>query len=247
MDWSAVESRRALSVPDQLSITLERFILDGTLQPGERLPSELELTERLGVSRVSLRQALHELERRGLVDRRPGRGTVVLSPARARDAASAAIADVLDLAHPELAQILELRSIIEPPCAALASQRASERDIAQLRQLVEAMASPDSPEQYAELDRAFHQAIALSSHNPLLAMLSEQIASLIAPSRSVALQTQSRRDSSTLAHRRILAAIEARDADAARREAAEHLTIVRHQIADAGAGGAEADTVEEAT
>lgn len=240
MDWSEVERGRSLSVPDRLSITLERLILDGTLQPGEKLPPELELTERLGVSRVSLRQALHELERRGLIDRKPGRGTVVLSPSDARDASSAALAGVLGSTETEIPHILELRSIIEPPIAALASQRATGRDLEQLEQLVEAMASPESREHYAELDRAFHQAIAQYTHNPLLAMLNEQIANLIAPSRSTALQTEERRETSTAAHRRILAAIAAGDPDAASREATAHLATVQQQIANAAAAAAAA-------
>ncbi|MFE6965058.1 FadR/GntR family transcriptional regulator [Agromyces sp. NPDC057679] len=235
MDWSEVERDRSLSVPDRLSIRLERLILDGTLQPGEKLPPELELTQRLGVSRVSLRQALHELERRGLIDRKPGRGTVVLSAADARDASSAALAEVLGSATPEIAHILELRSIIEPPIAALAARRAAPRDLEQLEQLVEAMASPESREQYAELDRAFHQAIAQYTHNPLLAMLNEQIANLIAPSRSTALQTEQRRTTSTVAHRRILSAIAAGDATAAAAEATAHLATVQQQIAHAEA------------
>lgn len=233
MDWSELERSRVLSVPDRLSITLERLILDGTLRPGEKLPPELELTQQLGVSRVSLRQALHELERRGLIDRRPGRGTVVLSPSEARDASSAALAEVLGSTGTEISHILELRSIIEPPIAALASQRATPRDLEQLEQLVEAMASPESREHYAELDRAFHQAIAQYSHNPLLAMLNEQIANLIAPSRSTALQTEERRATSTAAHRRILAAIAAGDPEAAAREATAHLMTVQQQIANA--------------
>lgn len=247
MDWSEVERGRSLSVPDRLSITLERLILDGTLQPGEKLPPELELTERLGVSRVSLRQALHELERRGLIDRKPGRGTVVLSPSDARDASSAALAGVLGSTDTEIAHILELRSIIEPPIAALASQRATGRDLEQLEQLVEAMASPESREHYAELDRAFHQAIAQYTHNPLLAMLNEQIANLIAPSRSTALQTEERRQTSTAAHRRILAAIAAGDADGASREATAHLATVQQQIANAEAAASAATAPSRGT
>ncbi|GLU88232.1 FadR/GntR family transcriptional regulator [Agromyces sp. NBRC 114283] len=246
MDWTEIEQGRTLSVPDRLSIRLERLILDGTLQPGEKLPPELELTERLGVSRVSLRQALHELERRGLIDRKPGRGTVVLSPADARDASGAALAEVLGSTGGEIAHILELRSIIEPRIAALASQRATPRDLVQLEQLVDEMASPESKEHYAELDRAFHQAIAQYTHNPLLAMLNEQIANLIAPSRSTALQTQERRDTSTAAHRRILAAIASGEPEVAEHEAALHIGAVREQIEHAAAALAAGRTGDEA-
>ncbi len=80
MDWSDLKRPSPMSIPDRLSVDLERLILDGELAPGERLPSERELAEQLEVSRVSVREALRELESRGMIDRRPGRGTIVLAP-----------------------------------------------------------------------------------------------------------------------------------------------------------------------
>lgn len=96
MDWEHLSRSRTFSIPDRLSIDLERLILDGTLPPGERLPSERILSELLGVSRVSVRQGLKELENHGLVDRKSGRGTVVLtlgSRAPGADAVSQALSE----------------------------------------------------------------------------------------------------------------------------------------------------------
>ncbi|MEA2256189.1 MAG: GntR family transcriptional regulator, transcriptional repressor for pyruvate dehydrogenase complex, partial [Solirubrobacteraceae bacterium] len=70
---------RPAQVTDGLSTTLEQMIEDGALGDADRLPPERELAQRLGVSRTSLREALHELELKGLIDRRPGRGTVVVA------------------------------------------------------------------------------------------------------------------------------------------------------------------------
>ena len=228
LDWSALRHGRTLSVPDRLSVDLERLILDGELKPGDRLPSERELGELLGVSRVSIRQALHELEGRRLIDRRPGRGTVVLSTAATGDVGDAISALMTSTSHStiELARVMELRSVIEPPIAALAATRVTDRDLEQLRLLVEEMEHEDDLGRYTQLDRAFHQAISVYSHNPLLSQLTEVIATQIAPSRRKGLQTAARRRTSTAAHRRIFEAIARRDPAAAETEARAHLETV---------------------
>ena len=62
MDWNDISRATTLSLPDRLSVDIERLILDGKLEPGERLPPERELADHFGVSRVSIREALRELE-----------------------------------------------------------------------------------------------------------------------------------------------------------------------------------------
>jgi GntR family transcriptional repressor for pyruvate dehydrogenase complex len=236
MDWSTFNRAAALSLPDRLSIDIERLIADGTLASGERLPTERALAESLGVSRVSVRQALHELENRHMIDRRPGRGTIVLSPRDAANKAGAAIADALSSDARDIKNIMELRSIIEPPIAALTASRSTDRDIEQLRRLVEEMSTDTPVAKYAELDRSFHQAIAQYTHNPLLSLLTEQIATFIAPSRSSTLQSKKRRADSTQQHKKILDAIAAHDPEAALRESATHLAAVTAEILRLSAG-----------
>jgi len=112
------------------------------------------------------------------------------------------------------------------------------RDLAQLRELVEAMEKEDiDKDRYAELDRAFHQAIAQYTHNPLLSLINEQIAQQIAPSRSSRYQTRERRMASSAAHRRIYDAISQGDGDLAEHEAREHVLDISRQIAVAGQPG----------
>jgi GntR family transcriptional repressor for pyruvate dehydrogenase complex len=245
MDWSTLRRGRALSVPDRLSVDLERLILDGSLSAGDRLPSERELCELLGVSRVSVRQALHELEARGLIDRRRGRGTTVLSAASGAGDVGGAIATMLGSASStavELARIMELRALIEPPIAALAATRVTERDIEQLRQLVEEMEAEQDLVRYRDLDRAFHHAIAIYTHNPLFAQLTELIAVQIAPSRRRALQTVARREASSVAHRRIFEALARHDAVAAESEARAHVETVLRISLDPTASEATEET-----
>lgn len=230
MDWSRVTPAATLSLPDRLSIDLERLILDGRLEPGDRLPPERELAEHFGVSRVSVREALRELENRGFIDRRPGRGTIVLQPSD-RVSGAEGVLGIADSLKPELHDIMELRAIIEPPTARITASRATPRDIAQLRELVEAMEGETTKERYAELDRAFHQAIAQYAHNPLLALLNEQIAKQIEPSRASRYQTKDRRAISSASHWRIFEALATGDGDRAEREAREHVLDISKQIA----------------
>ena len=234
MDWASIQRRETLSVPDRLSVDLERLILEGELAVGERLPAERDLAQHLGVSRVSVRDALRELENRGLVDRRPGRGTIVLAPGERANVPRDALA--IAALRPELHDIMELRAIVEPPIARITAARATPRDLAQLRELVESMEIDVTKDRYAELDRAFHQAIAQYAHNPLLALINEQIAQQIAPSRANRYQTRARRAASSAAHRRIYEAIAAGDGDLAEREAREHVLDISKQIALAAEG-----------
>lgn len=240
MEWTMLRRGEALSVPGRLSVDLERLILDGELKPGDRLPPERELGELLGVSRVSIREALHELESRGLIDRRPGRGTIVVAPGERGGALGSALTSLLersdDGSH-ELARIMELRAVIEPPIAALAAVRVTDRDVAQLRALVEAMEQETDLERYAKLDRAFHQSISQYTHNPLLAQLTDLIATQIRPSRRRNLQSPERRLASSLAHRRILDAIAGHDSGAAERAARDHVDEVLATIRASRAGG----------
>ncbi|WP_053387297.1 FadR/GntR family transcriptional regulator [Leucobacter japonicus] len=240
MDWNDIGRATTLSLPDRLSVDIERLILDGKLEPGERLPAERDLAEHFGVSRVSIREALRELENRGLIDRRPGRGTIVLSPGERADVSDGALSRLAAL-KPDLHDIMELRAIVEPPIAGITAARATARDVAQLRELVEAMEVDVTKERYAELDRAFHQAIAQYAHNPLLELINEQIAQQIAPSRASRYQTKARRNASSVAHRRIFEAIAAGDAELAETEARAHVIDISTQIAHA------ATTPEETT
>ncbi|WP_255572820.1 FadR/GntR family transcriptional regulator [Leucobacter tenebrionis] len=233
-----------LSVPDRLSVDLERLILEGRLAPGEKVPPERELAEYFGVSRPSVRDALRELENRGLVDRRPGRGTIVLAPGERANVPEDALAIVESL-RPELHHIMELRSIIEPPIARITAARATPRDITQLRELVEAMEKDVTKERYAELDRAFHQAIAQYAHNPLLALINEQIAQQISPSRASRYQTRERRAASSAAHRRIYEAIAAHDGERAEAEARAHVLDISKQIALAVTSAQAKDTGDQ--
>ena len=233
MEWSALRRSPALSLPDQLSLDIERTILEGSLKPGERLPTEQALAQQLGVSRVSIRQALHELEQRGLIDRKPGRGTTVRAPSSQTGTAAHSLATMMPTTTrqgTELTEIMELRTLIEPPIAALAAERVSARDIEQLRTLVREMEAETDLARYSELDRLFHQTISVYTYNPLMAQLTDLISTRIAPSRRSTLQSVARLHTSNDGHRRIYEAIAEKDSAGAEQAARQHVRTVFEQI-----------------
>lgn len=248
MDWSSLRRSQTLSLPERVSVDLERMVLDGSLKPGDKIPPERELGELLGVSRTSVRAALHDLESRGLVDRRPGRGTVVVAASQQGGEASAALAMLTNAGDAQaiaVSRIMEVRAVVEPPIAGLATQRVTERDIAQLRQLVEDMEAETNLEKYADLDRAFHQAISQYTHNPLLAQLTEIIADQLAPSRRGHTRSRRRRNISSADHRRIFEAIAAGDPMRAEEEARAHVERVLLEVLRAKSEGTRQEAAED--
>jgi GntR family transcriptional repressor for pyruvate dehydrogenase complex len=234
VDWTSV-SARAVQVSDGLSNALEKMIRDGVIVHEERLPPERELAQQLGVSRTSLREALHELELKGLIDRRPGRGTLVLDPNLSRVGESLLghmASDERTLRH-----VMDLRAAIEPPIAARAAQRATARDIARLRDLLDAMQRERSRAAIGQLDVQFHDAIAASTHNPHLVRLLGFASEWIDESRRAVAFDRRRRERSISAHSEILACIEARDADGAEQAMRRHIAAVHELVSETEPGG----------
>lgn len=219
-----------VSVSDRLATEIEMRIADGRLRPGDRIPPERTLAQDLSVSRASLRQALHELELRGLIDRRPGRGTVVLEqPAGAfrrtlANSASPQLRDVDD--------VMDLRMVVEPPVAARAAERHDVSDLKRLTSIQSQMEQAKGLAAVVELDVAFHREIASATRNPLLLRLLEVTSEWMGPSRQAAVQRRRRYEASMRAHRRILDAIAERDQDAAHQAMLDHLVTVRSNIMD---------------
>jgi GntR family transcriptional repressor for pyruvate dehydrogenase complex len=227
VEWSRL-APMTLSVPAELAGDIERLILGGELPPGSKLPPERELAQVLRVSRASVRDALRDLEMRGLVERTPGRGTIVT------DRPSSGLGRVL-LREPgsrerDLIEVIELRAIMEPPMTARAALRATDRDLANLQELLDAMSSGVTADRYSQLDLIFHHAIAQATHNRLLASMLEAVMPLTGASPSQVVQTGQRRQVSVEGHRRILVALRGRDPDAAESAAAEHVALAQRQL-----------------
>jgi GntR family transcriptional repressor for pyruvate dehydrogenase complex len=150
---------------------LRRRIALGGYEPGELLPTERELAATLGIGRAALRTALRQLAAEGLVSTKPGRsgGTRVLAAGRSLGIGNGG----LDAERARaLADVLDVRAVLEPLSARRAAERATPGDAAALLGIV--VADAESVEAYTLLDTRFHIAVARVSGNELLIELVER-------------------------------------------------------------------------
>jgi GntR family transcriptional repressor for pyruvate dehydrogenase complex len=230
IDWEAlspVPVRLASSVAAQI----EEMVSSGQLESGRRLPSERRLAELLGVSRGSVREAITELEVKGLVTRRPGSGTHIQRPSHSLF--TGPILSGIGLSDRETTELLDLREALEPAIAARAAERATPADLEEIHRLADAFeATRGDVEQRVQLDAEFHQAIARAAHNGLLAGLVERFMHALDATRRASAQTESRFRMSKTAHRRIAAAVAEGDPDAAGHEMLEHVRAITAFLAE---------------
>jgi GntR family transcriptional regulator, transcriptional repressor for pyruvate dehydrogenase complex len=232
LDWAQLVVHPS-HLPDALSSMLEQVLLQGQLPVGARLPSERDLATQLGVSRASVREAIHELLLKGLVARRPGRGTVVVD-ADGRGLGDSLLGVMLPASR-DLRTILDFREAIEPPIAGRAALRATPADIRNLTAGLGDMEKAHTPADYAALDRRFHYLVARATHNPLLSRLVEVTAEWMESIRKESLQGPRRQSASLAGHRAILAAIVRHDAPAAAAANIEHVRQIGSIVTDAKA------------
>jgi GntR family transcriptional regulator, transcriptional repressor for pyruvate dehydrogenase complex len=200
---------------------IERLILK-KLQPGDKLPSERELAETIGVSRSSIRDAIRSLELMGMVEPRQGAGTIVREISS--DSLVNPLANALKRKEELIGELLDFRKMLEPPLAARAATRASSDEISEMQEILERqeqkLRGGDST--IAE-DSEFHYAIALASGNSVVLKVLDTLMDLLRDLRKRSLQVEGRQQKSLAGHRRILLAIERHDARAARAAMWQHI------------------------
>lgn len=225
-----VTSRRASSgIVDQV----KELIRAGRLGPGDQLPSERQLSESLGVSRVTVRDALRTLEAVGLVTVRVGAsgGAFITDPGSSHLAEG--LANRLSLRAISPDALTEARSIIELGLLPTVCERATDDDLAELdalcadaEQALQAGAGYDPRHSVA-----FHVRLAQASHNAVLAMIVESMHGPLLESLVVARQVAPGMGArGTAEHREIVQAVRQRDADRAQAILDEHLARTRQRV-----------------
>ena len=149
---------------------LRELISTGTFNPGDKLPSERDMAQMLGVSRASVREAVVALQAMGVLDVKPGEGTFVSASMNSEMIEPLAL--VLSVERNPLAQLMEVRRILEAEAAALAAQRATEQDRLKMVEVLNDMkATAERHEQGVEFDLFFHFSIAYATKNTLLLII----------------------------------------------------------------------------
>ena len=207
---------------EQLVEQLLGYIESAQLGPGDLLPSERDLAERLGVSRPTLVQALVALEVLGVIDVRHGTGAVlVYRPS------IATVIKGLQAHQNRLPEIVEARSTLEIKLASLAALRRTDADLTAIDAALTAMAEEIADGQRgAHGDELFHQAVTQAAHSAVLGQLMTFIAEMILETRLESLGWPGRPEQSLASHRVIAAAIRSQDAPDAAARMLAHIELV---------------------
>lgn len=225
--------------PEKLSTSvvrqIELLILRGILRPGERLPSERELADQLGVSRPSLREAISELQDRGLLASRAGSGIFVA------DVLGSAFSDALVKlfsSHEEAVfDYVAFRRDMEGLAAERAARFGSDTDLKVIQAVFDKMVAAHTkrnPADEARLDADFHLAIIEASHNVVMLHMMRSMYQLLREgvfyNRSVMFRQRTTRDDLLNQHRAINEALQDRDPESARAAVEAHLNYVEQSL-----------------
>lgn len=225
----ALSSRkRSTSLTHELVTQLTELIANGSLKPGDKLPTESSLMKEYGVSRTVVREAISRLQAAGLAETKHGVGTFVLAGSNG----APLILDAAELNTLEdVIEILELRISLEVESAALAAERRSESQLKDLKSTLDALLSNDPRmDEGAKLDFIFHSLIAKASGNRYFIDILNQFGNVIIPRNRIkgaALSESSQQaylSRVNMEHEDIYLAIARQDPSAARAAMRLHLT-----------------------
>jgi GntR family transcriptional regulator, transcriptional repressor for pyruvate dehydrogenase complex len=212
---------------EQIVQQIEGSILKGELSEGSQLPAERDLAKQFGVSRTAVREAIKALQEKGLVDAFPGRGTFVTNGTS--NSMRRSLDRIIKSGETDgWAYLVEVREILEPEIAALAAVRATEQDLATMRDAVDVMdqAGRDS-DAFIEADLDFHLALAEAAANPIVLSLIDSIVGLLREQRLRIFSIGGGPERGQHHHKRILDAIKRHDTQGARAAMQAHLSQVR--------------------
>lgn len=226
---------RPKKISEEIVSQIKELITIGELKPGERIPSERELAQMLGVSRPSVREAIMVLDAMGLLEARQGGGTYV------RSLTAAALSDPLTVMVEEnpalLHALVEVRMGLETWSSYLAAQRASASEIEHLGKLFATMEKQAGQGGWdAEVDSQFHYAITAATHNTLQMHVLNTIHSLFHKTIQVALTEFYRKEGMIELlldqHRAIYQAIAEGQPEQAREAMLRHISLVEDKMSE---------------
>jgi GntR family transcriptional regulator, transcriptional repressor for pyruvate dehydrogenase complex len=214
-------------IADRLIVALSL----GEYLPGERLPTERELSEMLDVSRRSVRLALHRLEEENYIEIRKGRsGGAFVRSSWGRLSLSAVPQTQLD-------DIFEMLRIVEPMIARKAAERRTQRHLGVIRAAVEAYRSAEAPDEIRKANAGVHEAIAAAAHHPLLASLSRTLRAQVSVGCDPAHWTAEVRDEAIAHHDAFVRAFEERRPRVAARVALEQVKLTERALRQTSSNG----------
>jgi len=225
----SITSVERVPVGEQVARQLLALVQNGSLKPGQKLPPERELSTMLEVSRPSLREALRALSLLGVLRIRQGGGIYVseLDP----ESLLAPLHFFVALNEKNLEDLFEARLVVEAENARIAAQKISAEDIARLKKCVDFEAHElNDQDKFIQSDVEFHRIINESVDNAFLNRFATSLHILGKASREITGHIPGVIEQSLVDHEKIVAAIEARDGDAAASAMKDHLVNVRDAL-----------------
>ena len=223
MDTTLYTSRRTFQ--EQVVDRLGQDICSGRYMPGQVLPSEAELCERFGISRIVIREAIKSLVAKGMLVVRRKIGTTVLDPMHWNlfDPSIITWRAHSTIMNKTLSRdLMELRRIVEPAAASLAAQRASDNDRKALRTAYQAMADALAGNgDYVTADVAFHAVLLTACGNQFVRQMQDAMSAILRTSFEIVSTKPGGPAFSLPMHEALCCAIETGDAVAAERAAME--------------------------
>jgi DNA-binding FadR family transcriptional regulator len=221
------------SIRTQVFRQLRDQVLRRNWTPGSKIPSEHELSKTMGVSRMSIREGLQRLVSLGILETRHGEGTYVRE--LGGEIHFNALIPLLALDDTDIFHVLEYRWIIEKGTAALAADRATAADLAELECVYGRMvASREDVAEFARADLEFHLALAKATANPVIIKVNNVLRSILSVSMENIVETLGVRDGLHY-HRLLIEALKSHDAAAAEQIMEEHVVRTIERLKGAGA------------
>ena len=227
---------RSSRLYEQIVQQVEESIQKGSLKTGDKLPPERELAQQFGVSRTAVREAVKALREKGFVEAYPGRGTFIMETSAHPIRLS--LDRMVKAGQAEGSRYLtEVREMMEPEIAALAAERAEAEDLAAMHESFEVMErAKRDPDAFIEADLDFHLALAEAAANPIILSLIDSIVGLLREQRMGIFQVEGGPERGQYHHKKILDAVEHRDAAGAREAMKAHMRQVREDSRKARGG-----------
>lgn len=228
-----------MKVSDKVVQSLRILIEHNNMQVGDRLPAERKLCEQLSVSRSSLREAIQQLTSMGILQSRGGAGTFLqqLSSNWSQHQIVQPLSHLIDQDPGYRFDVQEARIVLEGGTAWYAAQRATPEDLLNIRRCYEQISHSQglgNDDQAAQADAKFHLAIAEASHNLVLIQMMRSLFDLlqfnVVLGRRKVYSEPRRFDQLHLQHHQVMAAIERRDPEAARKAVCGHIEFVIQQV-----------------
>jgi GntR family transcriptional repressor for pyruvate dehydrogenase complex len=221
-ELEGIEPLRREPLNVEITRKLLDYLLSGSFKPGQRIPSERQLMQALGVGRSAVREANKSLSLLGLLEIRQGDGTYLSS------SGSNILPRVIDwgllLEDPYVVDLMEARKYIEIVTAGLAAENRTQKDIDDLRAIIDTMSdAANDLNRYVDADTDFHLRVAKAAGNTVFENLLSNFRSLLLVWSKKILEAAGETETSLAMHTPILEAIERQDSEAASQAMVAHM------------------------